>query len=49
MKKMYQTPEFEVAELLIDDILTISQGNDYEDPVPEVGNETFMDGSGLFN
>ena len=44
MKKMYLEPEVEVTELLASDILT----NSYEDPVPEVDNEAFMDGSGLF-
>ena len=48
MKKMYQTPEFEVTELMAyEDILNGSV--EYEDPVPGVDNETFMDGSGLWS
>ena len=44
MKKMYLHPEFEVTELLADDILTAS----YEDPMPQVKDEVMVPVDGLF-
>ena len=44
MKKTYAMPEFEVLELLVEDILTSSN-----DDTDEVENEVVMNGDSLFN